>query len=173
MASWFDKTEKEKALSQPSFTKVPGYRQLQQIINPYSGFDFDKMRDDLLKLKEASDKDKFDAALEELRQKWWEKEYKHLSLQQKLDMSLDDFVQLMHANVEKWMDRSMPPAAMSLMQSIMKDQNEKARLAIEYMRLQLAREMFDAQKQDNAQRHMQGYIDVPQEDEGDKKDDGV
>lgn len=142
-----DKTEKEKALSLPAFAKVPGYQQLQKIINPYSGYDFEKHRAELLKLKEAGDAEKFDAAIEELRQKWYENEYKKLCLQDKLDMSLDHFVQLMHANVDKWMSREMPPAAMSLMQSIMKDQNERARLAIEFMRLQLARDMHEQSKQ--------------------------
>lgn len=150
--------------------KIPGYKQLQQIINPYKGFDFDKMRDDLLKLKEASDKDKFDDTLEELKQKWWEKEYTHLSLQQKLDMSLDHFVQLMHANVDKMITKEMPPGAISLLQTVMKDQNEKARLAIEFMRLQLAREMYENQKASEVKNRALGYIDIDIET---KDDDNV
>lgn len=168
------KTKAEKMAMLPAFAKVPGYQQLQTIINPYSGFDFDKMRDDLMKLAEASDKEKYDATLEELKQKWYENEYRNLCLQDKLDMSLDQFVQLMHANVDKWMDKSMPPAAMSLMQSIMKDQNEKARLAIEFMRLQLAREMHEDNKAANAKRLSEGYIDIQGMGmEKDQEKDGV
>lgn len=173
MASWFDKNEKAKSLSQPAFTKVPGYKQLQSIINPYSGFDFDAMRAELMKLKEASDKDQFDAALQKLKDEWFEKHYRLLTLQEKMDMAADDFIALFHANIDKVVTKEFPAHAVSLYQSLEKSQNERARLCIEYMRLQLARDMFTAQQDSNAKNHAQGYIDVPVQDEDGNDSDGV
>lgn len=126
--------------------KAINYNHFKKYLCPELGYDFQKVRDELIKLKDMSELELTDE-MKAVREAYFKNKYEEACISQKLDMLSEDVIRLVHQNADNLLVKDgIPPHCTSLIQSMMKRESERANLILRYEELKLKRELLETAK---------------------------